>query len=594
MAVLASWLGGWGDRPEPRGMTPPGNRAGRAAPDLADPSAHGPGVVRTLTCGSGTDQLREEFGAGIDLRTEPVDGSALLETWTGWRAALRARYWGFGAEALPVNGRVWYPDGEGPFPLVLMVHGNHPMHDFSDPGYAYLGELLASRGFIAVSVDQNFLNVSFLRIFGSWGETDARAWLLLEHLRVWREWSETPGNPFHARIDLDRIALLGHSRGGAAAAVAATFNRLGHDPDDASVSFDYGFGIRAVVGIAPADGQYRPAQRDNPLEGVSYLVLHGSHDGDVFTFMGLRQYNRTRWPDGTDGVKAALYIHRANHGQFNTRWGAGDLAGVYRHFMKLGSLLSGEQQRRVAGVAIAAFLEATLRDRPELLPVLRDPRIARAWLPDTLILSQTASSADRRLCTFEEDLDLTTTTEPGGRQRGEGLAVWREQEIEARWGTFQNSAVYVGWQRQAGEPAPRYAVDLPAGLARRWRLDSEAVLFFSLADADEALPDEEEPTLEDVDLTLEVVDAAGSRAALPLHHFSVLPHAVLAQERKSRAMLWRKRSEPVFLTLEFPLRDFTEANPDFDPASLAALEFVFDRTPSGLVLLDEVGFRPGP
>jgi hypothetical protein len=78
---------------------------------------------------------------------------------------LRSRYWGFDVTNLPLNGRVWYPDGDGPFPLALIVHGNHFMMDYSDPGYDYLGQLLASRGIILVSVDQNFLN-------GSW--TDIR------------------------------------------------------------------------------------------------------------------------------------------------------------------------------------------------------------------------------------------------------------------------------------------------------------------------------------------------------------------------------------------------------------------------------------
>ena len=50
------------------------------------------------------------------------------------------------------------PRGDGPFPLALIVHGNHSMEDYSDPGYAYLGELLASRGIIMASVDENFIN----------------------------------------------------------------------------------------------------------------------------------------------------------------------------------------------------------------------------------------------------------------------------------------------------------------------------------------------------------------------------------------------------------------------------------------------------
>ena len=103
-----------------------------------------------------------------------------------------------------------------PFPLVLMVHGNHAMEDFSDPGYAYLGEHLASRGIVAVTVDENFLNGSTadlanLPTFEGLGldeENDARAWLLLEHLRQWRDWSHDPSSPFAGRVDLDRVGLI--------------------------------------------------------------------------------------------------------------------------------------------------------------------------------------------------------------------------------------------------------------------------------------------------------------------------------------------------------------------------------------------------
>ena len=42
-----------------------------------------------------------------------------------------------------------------------------------------------------------------------------------EHLRLWREWQGDPENPLHGLADLDRIALIGHSRGGEAVATAA-------------------------------------------------------------------------------------------------------------------------------------------------------------------------------------------------------------------------------------------------------------------------------------------------------------------------------------------------------------------------------------
>lgn len=288
---------------------------------LPDPSQPGAYPVRTLLYGSGDDRRRAEYGADVDLVTQPVDGAALIDGWSG----LRTAYWGFGPTALPLNGRVWYPEGAGPFPLVVFVHGQHPIGEDSDPGYAYLGELLASRGFIAVSVDENFLNLSplldLIILQGLEGENDLRAWLLLEHVQLWRDWNADPETPFYQNVDLDNVALIGHSRGGEAVAVAAAFNPLPYYPDNAAVRFDYGFNIRAVVGIAPVDGTYTPADQIVTLENVNYLVLHGAHDMDVFTFQGANQYARVQFDDGSDRFKAAVYVYGANHGQFNTVWG---------------------------------------------------------------------------------------------------------------------------------------------------------------------------------------------------------------------------------------------------------------------------------
>src|SRR3989454_5280398 len=137
----------------------------------------------------------------------------------------------------------------------MIVHGNHNMADFSDPVYAYLGELLASRGFILASVDENLLNSG---LFHDPPKQQAvRGWMLLEHLKLWREWNQAPGNPFQGKVDLTRIALMGHSRGGEAAATAAAFNRMKYDPEDANIHFDYGFPIKAVVAIAPARSEER-------------------------------------------------------------------------------------------------------------------------------------------------------------------------------------------------------------------------------------------------------------------------------------------------------------------------------------------------
>jgi hypothetical protein len=160
--------------------------------------------------------------------------------------------------------------------------------------------------------------------------------------------------------------------------VAAAFKRLPYYPDNAAVHFDYGFDIRAVVAFAPVDGQYEPTGRGITLEEVNYLVLHGAHDMDVFSFQGARQLARVRLSETGDWFKAGLYIYSANHGQFNTRWGRKDLFEPVMRVFNLEQLLPAQQQQQIAKVYVSAFLEATLHGETGYRPLFRDPRRGEA------------------------------------------------------------------------------------------------------------------------------------------------------------------------------------------------------------------------
>ncbi len=586
--------------------------------DLPDPSATGDYPVLTLTYGSGNDLRRREFGEDADYVTEPVDGSKLIDGWDGRGGWARTRYWGFDAEDLPLQGRVWYPEGDGPFPLALIVHGNHGMEDFSDPGYGYLGQLLASRGYIFASVDENFINSGASDRLGGGGldeENDARGWLLLEHLKVWALWNETAGHVFEGKIDMDRIGLIGHSRGGEAVAVASAFNRLPYYPDDATLSFDYDFNIRAVVAIAPVDGQYRPADLGTPVENVNYFTLHGANDGDVTSFAGSRQFERVQFTDDQYWFKTALYILGANHGQFNTTWGATDTSAPSSWFLNLEPLMPASDQEQIAKVYISAFLDATLRGESGYVPLFADHRSGADWLPDTVYLSHFEDSLQQFVSTFEEDIDVLTATLPGARHSQEHLTLWKEQDVGLKSRTMDTKAVYLGWNTKDDEPPASYKIELPdEGL----EVGGDSTLTFVLADAAQKAPrpdsdkdeneDEESAAAEDVeaadestaesddkepeaiDLTIEVTDAEGHRATLPLGHFSQLQPQIKVQTRKAR-FLGRGGSEVVFQSFAFPLRDFVVANPDFDPSQLVAVRFLFDQSPEGVVVLDDVGFR---
>lgn len=512
-------------------------------------------------------------------------------------------YWGFGPDALPLNGRVWYPDGAGPFPLVLVVHGDHLMNEFSDPGYDYLGELLASRGFILVSIDANFLNTGIPPDGRPEDENDARGWLLLEHLRFWESWNETPDNPFYGKVDMNNIAVMGHSRGGEAAPVAAAFNRLPYYPDDATVAFDYNYNIRSVVAIAPVFETYQPRGQHLPLENVNYFVLQGSNDQQILSFMGLNQYSRVTFTDDNYWFKTALYIYGANHGQFNTVWVTDQLRPVTWLYNQQ-AVMPFEEQKHIAEVYITAFLEATLRGETGYIPLFRDYRVAPSWLPRTIYLNQFQDSTYQLVSTYEEDMNAATTTIPGGMQSGENLTVWREQAVELIasivFGPIDTSAVYLGWNAGASENST-YTIRLPdEGLT----LDANSTLVFSLADANEdptpgadhadgAASQGESGPREPIDLTIEVVDGSGHAVPLPLSHFSYLQPQIVQTIMKAPFMniAGSSPSEPVFQSFEFPLAAFVEVNPEFDPASLTIVRFIFDRTPAGVVILDNLGFR---
>ena len=375
---------------------------------LENPGLPGKHDVLTWTYGSGKDRHRQEYGAAATLVARSVDGSRLIDNWDGLTGWLRTSYWGFDARALPLQARVWFPDGEGPFPLVLIVHGNHDMEDSSDPGYGYLGEHLASRGIIVASVDANFLNGSLIDQVefykdrpGLEEENDARGWLLLEHLAQWRDWSRDSGHRLFGKVDMDRVALIGHSRGGEAVAIAAAFNRLSHYPGDASLEFDYGFNLRGVIAIAPVDGQYKPRKTGTPIDDVNYFTIHGSMDGDVQSFEGAAQYSRVAFRDATQPrFKSSLYVVGANHGQFNTTWANLDTGLFQAWTLDLDGIMPAEAQRDIARVYFGAFLEIVLHDRTEYLPMFADSRRAAAWLPGTFYINQFADSSqagDRRL-----------------------------------------------------------------------------------------------------------------------------------------------------------------------------------------------------
>jgi dienelactone hydrolase len=583
--LIAAWMTGPGFNKAPRPIVHDTSSTELVAPY---PAAVGKFNVQKLYYGSGTDKQRPEYGPQTNLITKTVDASAFVPE--GWSVA-RTEYWGFDQTHLPLNGRVWYPEGQGPFPLVLIVHGTRAMTEFSDAGFAYLGELLASRGYIVASIDENFLNYGTQR-YGDFKESDvdARGWLLLRHLILWRDWNRTKENPFFKKVDTDRIALIGHSRGGEAIAAAEAFNRMRRYPKNGCIQFSFNFKIKTLIAFAPSDIQQPAYERTTPAEirDVNYLLLLGTHDRQVPSILGSRVYQRVHFSNssGTSAppyyMKAALYIHRANHSQFNSDWGIYDFPWPYRLFTNIKAQLNADEQRQIVKVYVSSFLDATLKGDKRYIPLFRDYRTITDWLPKTTYISRFQNSTFRAFADFDEDIDPATATIPGGEIKGRDLSQWHEQDIDYHYflpfGTRSNRLVLIGW-RAGKERSPMWGIRLPANALHSRSLKPSDNLAFSLY-----CPDQKRVP----DISIQLSDTKGHKSKLPLRSTIMLQRPLYYLLTKFSFL---EKPTPVMIlqTVSIPFSRFLRLNPLLDLTRLYEVDFFFNNENGGKVLFDDIG-----
>ncbi|KHL95051.1 hypothetical protein QW71_15045 [Paenibacillus sp. IHB B 3415] len=569
----------------------------------ADPGQPGDYTFHSFTYGSSQDLHRTEYGGDAALLSASVDATEYIKSWP----ALRTLFWGFDPGALPLNARVWMPDGDGSYPLVLMVHGNHMMEDYSEGGYAYLGELLASRGFIAVSLDENFLNYS------AWSgipdnDFQVRTWMILKHLQQIASFAEQSGTPFYQKVDYDHTALLGHSRGGQAVAMAADASRW--FTGDPALAATKQFNITSVIALAPTDKAIDSKQAS--LVDVNYLTLQGARDGDVHDFYGDRQYMRASYTGSTPAFKSSLYIADANHSQFNTDWGLFDQALPTGLFLKRTDIMDGDEQRQIAKVYVSAFLETTLHGKAEYQQLFRDYRSGAQWLPDTAYYNRFQSGTYITVANYEEDRKRNTVK--GGTATAEGLT-WSEEAAKdresknkpsygillERGSTAQNQAGAGDAHAGADAVEASYRIKLSESLTRNLADSAAEGLAFSLANRNSDADDAEDAAAPSgaalsPDVEVELTDSNEVTARLPLDEvMEVLPLpqteftiSPWLEERISDGK-FGDRSEAVFQTYELPFELFLEEEPALDPDKLTEITFYLQGE-DDKIMLDDIGF----
>jgi dienelactone hydrolase len=549
-----------------------------SAPNPGDPGDY---QVHTFTYGSGYDRLRERFADQAEVVTATVDASAIIKNWDWSREWL----WGYGIDELPLNGTVWMPEGSGRFPIALIVHGNHSMADFSDTGYDYLGEQLASRGYIAVSVDENFINHS------TWeGGLDTlsedmtiRAWLLLQHLIEIEKLDQASGNPFSGKVDMERITLIGHSRGGQAAVLASTYDQFFAADEYEKYRVNRNFGIDAVIAIAPTDTIIY--DRTLTVNNINYLLLQGSNDADVTTFAGDRQYKRIKQAVGTDYFKTSLYIQGANHGQFNTEWGRGDITHPIQLFLDDAQLIDGEEQRAIARIYISAFMDTVYHSDSPYLPMFKDYRYGLNFLPTTKYVSRYMDAGFVLITDAEEDREKTEGRK-GANLSANGMNIWKEEDLKNRRNTSQLNRVIRLDPDQAGAT---YVIAFGDKAPYMEQARIEAFSFsMGVLSGDKSKVRA---------VTLQFTDVNGVTTRTSLDRFVPVPGPIKTRylkvpflEKSIRSGGLSTSSEPILQTYIIPISSWLNVPFGFDSAHIREIAIRFEYPGKGDIILDEIGY----
>ncbi|HEY2964539.1 MAG TPA: hypothetical protein VGJ37_19125 [Pyrinomonadaceae bacterium] len=238
----------------------------------------------------------------------------------------------FTATAFPgpieLRASIHYPTNlaAGPFPVILFLHGRHatcfngsgsqflewPCSNNNQPipsykGYDYVSAVLASHGYVVVSVSANGVNAVDNSVFDLGAL--ARAELLQKHLDILKQFNTTGGAPFGTKFvgkfDLTRVGTMGHSRGGEGVVRHYVLNQALGAP----------YGIKAVFPLAPVDFNRFV------VNNAALNVLLPYCDGDVSDLQGVHFYDDARYNvPGDQAPKHYELVMGANHNFYNTIW----------------------------------------------------------------------------------------------------------------------------------------------------------------------------------------------------------------------------------------------------------------------------------
>ena len=518
---------------------------------------------------------------------------------------------------LEFQGSVHYPTNlsGAAHPLIVFLHGAHAVCTGSKgfiwpcsskkriipsfKGYDYLAQNLASFGYIVVSISANGITAvnAVLPELGAL----ARAQLIQEHLDFWNTLNTKGGAPFGTlfvgKVDMTKIGTVGHSVGGEGVIRHFIYNQSLGSP----------YTIKAVFAIAPTDYNH------NVINRVPFGVMLPYCDADVITLEGIHYYDDSRYNvPGDPAAKHAVLVMGANHNFFNTIWtpstlpaGASDDWNVQSDSvcgtsMPGNSRLTPIKQQRVALAYVAAFVRAYVGGETQFMPLLTGavpaPRRAspanihvsyhapddpahrldldRFLTPESLTADALGGTVDQTgltpysLCGAMGETTPCLAGEPAGRQ----------PHTDSLVGTGQLSQLMTGW----AAPNSTATYDIPAGQG-----DTSAYQALQFRVAVNFADPRNTPGVPQ-DFSVVLTDGTGTTASVQVS--KVAPGALFFPPGSIPGQSPVPRN--ILNMVRIPLSAFSNSGIMLN--DIRQIQFKFDRTSSGGLLITDVAFTSPP
>lgn len=452
------------------------------------------------------------------------------------------------------------------YPVALFLHGRHLNCDSdgagpglagsmsnscaaanripSHEGYNYIMQRLASQGIVSISISAHDIQPDN----GIWNY-NARGRLVLKHLDKLRDWNLNGTDPFggifFGKLDMGKIALSGHSRGGEGVVAAEVLNATWPNPH----------AIKAVNAIAPTD--------QNGTSYVTttapYFLLIGARDGDVSNLQGFRTYDRA-YPQGMVSRKDKIvgWAHSANHNYFNTIWtptaalgSPNPWAGSVDDNGSVASIITAAEQRQLALSTVAAFFRQHLKGVTGYREVLTG-RLRPASMRNDVMFWTFQDAQRKALDNFEQLPANAAVNTLGGAVAAPGFTTFGERLLNhdstdytgalppSDTGFYHDTlGLRLGWGA-----AQTYTTLLPAG---QRNVSAYTHLTFRAAKRPAAAG-----SGADLDVLVNIKDGAGHTALwdLPSSQFDRIPHPYNAGFGVQAQLVG----------VRIPLRNFTQNN----------------------------------